>query len=80
MDQVKARSTKMICALLHIYIYANILSKTIEGYGFYFNFIAKGIIFSTQIINRLQNHHCANISDGNRLDFHNIDHRFKASD
>ena len=28
----------------------NILSKPIEGCGFYFDFIAKGIIFSTQII------------------------------
>ena len=35
-----------------IYSIANILRKTIEGYVFYFNFIAKGIIFSTQIINR----------------------------
>ena len=30
----------------------SILRKTIEGYGFCFDFIAKGIIFSTQIINR----------------------------
>ena len=30
----------------------NILRKTIEGYGFCFDFIAKGIIFSTQILNR----------------------------
>ena len=30
----------------------HILRKTIEGYGFCFDFIAKGIIFSTQIINR----------------------------
>ena len=30
----------------------NILRKTIEGYGFCFDFIPKGIIFSTQIINR----------------------------
>ena len=29
-----------------------ILRKTIEGYGFCFDFIVKGIIFSTQIINR----------------------------
>ena len=29
-----------------------ILRKTIEGYGFCFDFVAKGIIFSTQIINR----------------------------
>ena len=29
-----------------------ILSKTIEGYGFYFDFIAKRIISSTQIIDR----------------------------
>ena len=29
-----------------------ILTKTIEGYGFCFDFIVKGIIFSTQIINR----------------------------
>ena len=29
-----------------------ILRKTIEGYGFCFDFIAKGIFFSTQIINR----------------------------
>ena len=29
-----------------------ILSKTIEGYGFYIDFIAKCIFFSTQIINR----------------------------
>ena len=36
------RFTRMIC----------ILRKTIEGYGFCFDFIVKGIIFSTQIINR----------------------------
>ena len=30
----------------------HILRKTIEGYGFCFDFIAKGIFFSTQIINR----------------------------
>ena len=30
----------------------NILRKTIEGYGFCFDFIPKGIIFSTQIVNR----------------------------
>ena len=30
----------------------SILRKTIEGYGFCFDFIAKSIIFSTQIINR----------------------------
>ena len=30
----------------------NILRKTIEGYGFCFDFIVKGIIFSTQIIKR----------------------------
>ena len=29
-----------------------ILRKTIEGYGFCFDFINKGIFFSTQIINR----------------------------
>ena len=29
-----------------------LLRKTIEGYGFCFDFIPKGIIFSTQIINR----------------------------
>ena len=29
-----------------------ILRKTIEGYGFCFDFIPKGIICSTQIINR----------------------------
>ena len=29
----------------------NILRKTIEGYGFSFDFIPKDIIFSTQIIN-----------------------------
>ena len=29
-----------------------ILRKTIEGYGFCFDFIVKGIMFSTQIINR----------------------------
>ena len=29
-----------------------ILRKTIEGYGFCFDFIPKGIIFSTQMINR----------------------------
>ena len=28
------------------------LEKTIKGYGFCFDFIAMGIIFSTQIINR----------------------------
>ena len=32
--------------------YYNILRKTIKGYGFCFDFIPKGIIFSTQIINR----------------------------
>ena len=30
----------------------DILRKTIQGYGFCFDFIAKGIFFSTQIINR----------------------------
>ena len=36
------------------HIYTCILRKTIEGCGFCFDFIAKGIIiiFSTQIINR----------------------------
>ena len=29
-------------------IEVRILSKTIEGYGFYFKFIAKGVMFSTQ--------------------------------
>ena len=28
----------------------DILSKTIDGYGFYFDFVAKGVIFSTKII------------------------------
>ena len=32
--------------------YDNILRKTFEGYGFCFDFIANGIAFSTQIINR----------------------------
>ena len=36
--------------ILTIIVY--IPRKTIEGYGFCFNFIVKGIIFSTQIINR----------------------------
>ena len=32
--------------------FRSILRKTIEGYGFCFDFIVKGIFFSIQIINR----------------------------
>ena len=33
-------------------VHFTILRKTIEGYGFCFDFVAEGIIFATQIINR----------------------------
>ena len=40
------------CFWLYFNALHYIFSKTIEGYGFCFDFIAKGILFSTQIINR----------------------------
>ena len=42
---------KLYCNIVKV-TQVYILRKTIEGYGFCFDFIAKGIIFSTQIINR----------------------------
>ena len=42
----------VICGVFDLPAKASILRKTIEGYGFCFDFIAKGITFSTQIVNR----------------------------
>ena len=46
------RTISPLVVIWQTYTKESILRKTMEGYGFYFDFVAKGIIFSTQIVNR----------------------------